>query len=250
MASVTKRIKEIKQPRGGYIKPKDFELRQLDDKTELYSSENIASSLIGLVVDYMIRYSLGVELKESFKVSLKGASCINEMENARKLLSGISGLDDKSIYNACKLVGYDVCYRSGVAGYKPVQYIEVDKETIFNIRTMVNRSLKFIDEYGPITKEGFTFEGGYTDLVTTGDGDFLTRSTLWDLKVSKSAPTNKHTLQLLMYYLMGIHSIHKEFQTIENLGIFNPRLNSVYLLKINSIPKDIINEVSSKVIGY
>lgn len=116
---------------------------------------------------------------------------------------------------------------------------------------MVQRSKKFIEQYGPITKNGFTFEGGYTDLVSTGDGDFLTETTLWEFKVSVKPPTSTHTLQLLMYYLMGMNSLHIEyFETIQELGIFNPRLNCVYLLEIDKISPDVIKEVSEKVIGY
>ena len=74
-----------------------------------------------------------------------------------------------------------------------------------------------------LQKDGFTFEGGYTDIVSSGDGDYLTEDTLWDFKVSKEEPKSKYTLQLLMYYIMGCHSIHPEFQKIEKLGIFNPR---------------------------
>lgn len=50
---------------------------------------------------------------------------------------------------------------------------------------MVNRSLAFIQTYGPITKRRFTFDGGYTELIFAGYGDFLTKETLWDFKVSK-----------------------------------------------------------------
>ncbi len=250
MASVTRRIKEIKQPRGGYIKPKEFSIVELNDNIDLYSDENIHSSLVGLTVDYMARYTMGTPIDKAFRISLLGASSIKEDDYARKLLKGISGLDDGSISNACKLVGYDVCFRTGGVGYKPVQDIEPDSNTISNIRNMINRSLKFAEKYGPITKYGFTFEGGYTDAVSTGDGDFLTETTLWDFKVSNKGPTNVHTLQLLVYYLMGIHSIHKEFKTVRNLGIFNPRINKVYLLEISKISQDIIDQVSSEVIGY
>lgn len=269
MTSVIGRIKQIKQPRGGYINPKEFTITALDDGIELNPVENIHSSLVGIVVDYMTRYlnhlnnisylygtDLAYEkafdgLLEAFKVSIIGALIIKDGDKARELCEGIEGLDDQSIINACKLVGYDVCFRAGVAFYKPVDTINPDKDTIANIRCMIQRSLKFIGKYGPIIKDGFNFEGGYTDLVNEGDGDFLTKDTLWDFKVSNKALTNKHTLQLLMYYLMGTHSIHEEdFLDIKNIGVFNPRLNTVYLLKISDIPKETIKAVSEQVIGY
>ncbi|AQW26402.1 hypothetical protein LI058_14970 [Clostridium perfringens] len=251
MVSVTQRIKQIKQPRGGYIRPKEFNITILDDNIKLNEKENIHSSLVGLAVDYMTRYSIGTPINEAFKISIMGASIIGESKFAQKLIEEIEGLDDNSIVNACKLVGYDVCCRAGIIGYKPVQNINPDKDTIDNIRYMIKRSLKFIEIYGPIIKDGFTFEGGYTNLVSKGDGDFLTKSTLWDFKVSTKNPTNAHTLQLLMYYLMGINSTNeKYFKDVEKLGIFNPRLNSVYLLEIKKISSEIIKEISEKVIGY
>ena len=115
---------------------------------------------------------------------------------------------------------------------------------------MIKRSLLFYEEYGPIIKDGFTFEGGYTSKIDSGDGDFLTEDTLWDFKVSKNKPNSSHTLQLLIYYIMGIHSIHNEFSSIKKLGIYNPRLNTIYLIQIENIDKNIIDEVSNKIIGY
>lgn len=149
-----------------------------------------------------------------------------------------------------KLVGYDVCYRAGVMGYRPVEEILPDKSTIENIKIMVERSLSFIELFGPIILDGFTFEGGYTNTINTGDGDFLTTETLWDFKVSKSKPTKDHTLQLLIYSIMGKKSIHKEFENIKKLGIYNPRLNIVYTLDMKLINKDLIETISSEVIGY
>ena len=115
---------------------------------------------------------------------------------------------------------------------------------------MVNRSLEFLKEYGPVTLDGFDFKGGYTFEIANGDGDYLTEDTLWDFKVSKYSPTKEHTLQLLIYYIMGQHSIHKEFESIKRLGVFNPRLNSVYYIDISEIEKTIIDEVSKEIIGY
>ena len=110
--------------------------------------------------------------------------------------------------------------------------------------------MAFFKEYGPIIKDGFTFEGGYTDIIASGDGDFLTEDTLWDFKVSKYPPSNQHTLQILVYYLMGMHSVHDEFKKIKKIGIYNPRLNVVYFYDLDKAPKLMFEEIEKEVIGY
>lgn len=249
MASVTQRIKQIKQPYGGYLKPSEFMTIQMKDNITL-NDENISSGLVGIAVDYLTRFMLGTPVEKAFDISLKGAKIIKQENRANQLLKEINGLDSKSIINACKLVGFDVCYRSSVMGYKDVDEINPDKKTVYNINIMVNRSLKFFEEYGPIIKDGFTFEGGYTKTINAGDGDFLTKDTLWDFKVLADKPKSIHTLQILIYYIMGKHSIHDEFNNIKKLGIYNPRSNTIYIKEIKDIPNEIIDEVEKEVIGY
>ena len=250
MASVTQRIRAVHQPYGGYLRARDFRKTKQDDQIELFPEENIHTSLVGLAVDYLTRFTMGCPVQEAFIISLAGSAVINDTRRSSRLAKQITGLDDRSITCACKLAGYDVCVRAGTQGYKPVDEINPDANTIFNIRTMVERSVRFWTEYGPIVKSGFTLEGGYTDTIDSGDGDYLTANTLWDFKVSKSGPTSQHTLQLLVYYIMGCHSIHPEFLSITKLGIFNPRLNIVYTYNISDIVYSTILEVSDVVIGY
>lgn len=249
--SVTQRIKQVKQPRGGYINPKEFKPESLGDGAEaLNPEENVHASLMGLAVDYMTRFMSGASAEDAFKISMMGAQLIGEGTKALKMMASIKGLDDASLTNALKLSGFDVCFRAGIMGYKPVDEINPDKSTIQNVRTMVERSLHFLEVYGPKILDGFTFEGGYTDTVSTGDGDFTTSDTLWDFKVSKMPVKKEHTLQLLMYWRMGLHSIHPEFQGIKYLGIYNPRLNEVCRIAVDDIPEDVITEVETGVIGY
>lgn len=249
MASVTQIIKRTKQPYGGYLKVGEFNKIQLDDN-QILKEENIHSSLVGMTVDYLTRLMLGASPEDAFKISLLGAQVIKQKRKALTMFKNVNGLDKESIYYACKLVGYDVCYRSGPAGYKPVSEIKPDDDTINNIRIMVERSLDFFEKYGPIIKDGFTFEGGYTNKINAGDGDFLTNDTLWDFKVSKNSPNSKQTLQLLVYYIMGCHSIHTDFQNIKMIGIYNPRLNVIYLKNISEIPEEIIKIIETEIIGY
>ena len=258
MSTVVQRIKEISQPRGGYINPKKMQLNQLTDNEILYPQENIHATTIGMAVDYLTRYMIGEEKKKAFEISLLGAENAsyiyqkNTKKQALNYLSDINGLDDRSIINTCKITAYDVWYRNPDAAMfaKGPEEINPDKETIHNIRVMVQRSIKFFDLYGHVVKSGFSFEGGYTETVTAGDGDFLTKETLWDFKVSKSLPTNKQTLQLAMYYIMGKHSGKSEYKDINQIGIFNPRLNRVYTLKMDEIPQNTIEEIENYVIGY
>ncbi|MCQ2522387.1 MAG: hypothetical protein MJ105_08415 [Lachnospiraceae bacterium] len=254
MATVTGRIKEITQmqPRGGFLPVKEFEKIELPIEEELHEieQENIIGGLVGMAVDYLTRYMNGATVDEAFQISLLGAKLGGFEKQARFFADNITGLDERSIDSACKLVGYDCIYRVGPKAYKPVVGIIPNDETIDNIRIMVRRSIEFIKQYGPITKDGFTFEGGYTSVVSAGDGDFLTKDTLWDFKVVKGNLTKDHTLQILMYYLMGKRSKKDEFVDIDKIGIYNPRKNVIYIKKVDEINKRVIETIEHEVIGY
>ena len=83
---------------------------------------------------------------------------------------------------------------------------------------------------------------------TSGIYDFPVKTP--DFKTSKNAPTSKHTLQLLMYYLMGKHSGIDIFKSITRIGFFNPRLNIAYVLDVKDVPDAILKAVEQDVIGY
>ena len=190
------------------------------------------------------------DVVKAFDISIRGAYNVGEVNKAKTLLALINGLDDISIEAAIKMAGFDSAFRVGIAAYKPVDEIKPDSQTIENVRIMVYRSLDFFRKYGPVEKFEYTFEGGYTKVIGSGDGDFMTKDTLWDFKVSKNEPTNKHTFQLLIYYIMGIHSNHPEYKTIKYLGIYNPRSNKVYRYPVDKLSIETIKRVEEEVIGY
>ena len=279
--SATQRVKAVKQPRGGYIKPKAFTHRALGDGLDaLNPEENVSANMVGSVVDYLTRFMSGTPVDEAFKVALIGANRLylawssgqlcfagdvdarlefdDEMSTvpttAKKLAADIKGLDDASIVAAVRLARYETVYRAGsqayIMGWKPYAAADPDAPTIANIRAMVERALAFLDVYGPKVLDGFTFEGGYTPTVATGDGDFTTADTLWDFKTSKLPIKKEHTLQLLMYWRMGLRSTHPEFRDVKFLGVYNPRTNVSSRLAGADIPVDLIEEVDRDVIVY
>ena len=264
MSTVTGRINEIKQPRGGYLKPSAFDEICFEDG-RILGEENIHASVVGLAVDYLTRFLMGEPVQEAFHIScigysmkrassLRGSSALpGEPYRIESLLERITGLDDDSIDAACRTATYDMWYRNPMAAAmaKGPEETNPDGETVRNIRIMAERSVAFWEKYGPVTCAGFTFEpSGYSNTVTAGDGDYLTRDTLWDFKVTKSRITNKQTLQILMYWIMGQHSGQEIFRGITKLGFFNPRLNRVWLLDAADIPPETIRAVEREVICY
>ena len=252
MLSITQRIGTAPQPRKGYLPIKQFTKNLYHDEEVIRDpgEESYSFSAIqGMVVDYLTRMKCGLAPLAAFKVSLMGAAAAGETDSALNLINRIHGTDDESIVAACNLVQYDYAIR-----HAPVYFRSESKEPNeairHNIRVMVSRGEQFLKSQGGVISAGFTLEGGYTQLVSSGDGDFLTPHGLWDFKTSSRLPTSYDTLQVLMYYIMGLRSKKKEFQKIESIGFFNPLFNVSFSIKVTDIPDRVFKKVSHDVIGY
>ena len=78
MYTVTKRAKEFKQPRGGFLKPSSFKVINLNDGIILKDNENISPGIVGTVVDYMTRFINDTPVEEAFVISLRGAKILKK----------------------------------------------------------------------------------------------------------------------------------------------------------------------------
>lgn len=251
MYSVKSRIESITQPRNGYISKDYLRLYAFDDGRDVNTSfpeYSSYASIQGTVVDYLTRFMCGAD--DAFNISLIGAQYVDQLETAQQLVRCIKGLDQESVLCACKLAGYDVAYRRGPDFFSSIDYINPPESVISNIIQMVERSLSFLRSKGALIRTGFTFEGGYSKLISSGDGDYLTEDGLWDFKVSTREPTSKETLQILVYYILGLHSVHKTFKKIKRIGLFNPLKNQSYEILLSELPDDVFHAVSRRVIGY
>ena len=162
MVSVTQRIKQIKQARGGYLPVKTFTVTTLDDGQVLNPEESIGLVWLGLLWT-ISRFMDGTAVEESFEVSLLGARAMRMEAKAFALLDDIKGLDDLSIIKTCQLAGFDSAFRAGPLAYRPVEGIVPDQATIANIRIMVERSLSFFKAFGPVTGGWFYHGRGLYD---------------------------------------------------------------------------------------
>lgn len=262
-SSITKCTTKIVQPRGGYLNPNLFEQEVTNDMYELHENENLHPSLVGAVIDYLTRVMIGIPKDEAFSISILGADIFDKTypetsqfktqsatKYAEKLLASINTIDEQSIINACKLTGYDVCARSSIAGYKPIETINPDKNTIQNIATMVERSIDFWRNNNPVITAGLCFKQGYTKNITHGYSGYITEDTICDFRVSKNEINNRHTLCLLIEHIMGIHVYPDLFNKIEIISIYNPRLNKLYKYPLYKIKNETLLEIEEKIIGY
>lgn len=249
--TVTQRIKAIQQPARGYIPVSAMSVKQYRDNFFLNSRENIPANYVGLAVDYLTRFQVTGNVEEAFDISILGAKILfhnygmhNKFQQCLELLESVKA---GNISSAVQLAAYDDVYRAGIID---LPELSPDAATIENIKIMVNRGVSFLKRFSEI-KTGLNFKGGYTDIVVNGDCDYLTNNSLIDFKVLRGNVTNNHTLQILMYYLLGLHSIHSSvFQKVKWLALFNPRKNVVYYINVKRIPEAVIDEVSRDVIGY
>lgn len=259
MTTVTGRVKIVKQPRGGFIPIKDFATLEYNDGIDLLTleEENISPNLVGLVVDYLTRFYIKeVSAASAFGISLRGAMNLGLIKEAESLVNIVQKgerLTNEVIISACKLASFDAAYRVGPQYYNPNAIVIPNGYTINAIAVMVERALIFFGNQGELILNGVNFDPeAFTNTVVNGDGDFMTEKGLWDMKVSVKKPDSKHTLQILVYYILGLHSpsIQEQFKQLETLGFFNPRSNISYSVNISQISKSLIDEISSDVIGY
>lgn len=195
-----------------------FEVEPLGEGADaLNLEENVNPDLIDLTVLCMADVMSGIPAKMVFA---------NSLSMARHLIDDIKGLDDGSITNAVKLSGLI----TDPGNYQPIEEINPDEATIQNVRAMVERLLCFYDEYGAKSP---IFDA------------------LWDIDVSKTWPTIEQILRLLVYWRMGLHSPRAwQFQNVNRLGIYNPRLNEVHQISVDDIPEDVIDEIDQNIRRY
>lgn len=248
--TVKQKIESYEQPEGGLLEIDKWEETFLEDERVLHTQENMKEELIELAVKYLTRFILTEKKREAFKISLLGAQLIQKEEIAEKLFKNITGLDDESLTSSVQLVGFDIVYQEGFFYYEPVENILPDKKTLENMRILVERSLEFFNNFGPVIQDGFSFPNVYTEIIVDGQGGFLTKDTLWGLTTKKDEITTKDSLEQFLYWRLGLRSDFENFKNIKNLGIFNPRKNKIYKIKVEEISDDRIKKVDLDVIGY
>lgn len=180
--------------------------------------------------------------------------------NAFELFSKLKrGLSDETIISACQLVGYKIWYDDTDKAKKMeisnsrTEHVP-DNKTIKNIRIMVNRLIQFLDREGDMIASNFPFadeeHNGYSEVISEGEGEYLTEYGIFVVDTSKNIPDDKMILKSFVHYIMAITSQIPIFDDIVKIGILNPRCNICYYIYTENIPVSIIREVKQDLICY
>ena len=248
---VTTRIRLVSQPPEGLLPLSLFDRVGLADRMGLHprSMETVPPDLAGLYVDYMTRVAMGTPVRVAFHVPLLGARLVGQGEYAESLLSRVTDFSPASARAACLLLDFDAASRRGPqycvrgAWFRMMRRISISRVWWPG---RVPFSTSMVRSCGTVS----TSRAGYTDRITSGSGDFLTADTLWDFKVSSYRPNPMYTLQLLVYWRMGLHSVHDEYRMVRRLGFFNPRRDEVWLLDVDRIDDRLVDWTDHELIGY
>ncbi|KRL84424.1 hypothetical protein [Ligilactobacillus equi] len=233
---------------------RDFKYTKYDGK-KVISQESIPANYMGILVDYLTRFKLTNNKKLAFAIPLMVYDDVVQQEHleampSERLLDNIQGLDKLSVELAATLLPFDIYYRSG--NFNNTNLL-INEQTYQNTIQLVNRCEWFIKACK--SKNGYidtdvTFEGAYNDFIVNGDADFMTDRVLIDIKVSKYAPNENHAMQILLYYIMGLHSENKEkFEKLTHLAIYNPRLHSAWTYPVSKISNTLKANLES-IMGY
>lgn len=244
--TITTLANNVKQPRGGYLPVKLFKETLYESENELFPDENGSKSLIGTTVDNMTRVLLGAKPKKVFEPASFGMMAIKDLNF--DLIDEVTGLDDDSILAAYQLSFYEQIYRSGYIPSTDYELELPDEHTIENIREMVNRSSRYFQHQAKLVNVGNRLSVKYKEDNIYGDYDYLTDDSLIDMKVLSKKIANKYTLQIILYWILGMKSKKKLFSNVRYLKFYNPRLNVEYSFDLDELTPDILKPILDEVL--
>ena len=225
------------------------------------NNETISPSNVGTMVDYLTRAILlvddhafdiaNIKLKEDLDLGrISSDDFVRVMDKEKQLnrivknCSEIDKLPEETFQFARDICAWEEAYRSGLY-VKPDTY--PDEVTIAHIKKMLKIVENFFNTFGWPIRDAF---GATTkNHYLKGDGDYLLKNILVDLKASKARSMQIYWVrQLLVYYTLGFYN-HFNDDEINRLMIFNALTNTVYYVDLSDIDKsvfDFVNDAAEK----
>ena len=285
MNSVTKAIRDIEQPVHGVLPLNKFRVHDIGG--EVIVCGKIPPIIVGKVIDSMLHITIRANKEKLFKSSINGynkriehfarqfsygnsfefeAKRIEQEDGMFNVYSLINRLDgyikefkfyELAIclslihqYDAWDSQFWHMSNITSIASSRPQYYTKGDTRKIVQLyKRALNWLCSIMNKDNVIFDYKF-YPDGYTQNVKYGVGDFVCNNTLFDLKCIRENPTSMHTLQILTYYVMGLHSNNKLYKDIKRIGIYSPIQNKLGYVGVNEIPKNSIEFVENNILRY
>ena len=244
-----------------FIKPQKH---YFQDNISLNSTdENTSSTMISITTNYLTRYLLLKEMNNSklseieckekaFLIPKKGSQISNKEEEFNDLLKKINAknyeIDNETVINAMQISNFTFFYWIDDFKYEKIKEANPDKETINNIKIMIQRSVSFFKNHD-FYECSLLFDDAfqYTKCITKADANFMSKKTLWNFTIEKEMKKEKnHLIKLLTYYSLSKKIRNSEnsiYKDLDSVGVFNPWLNVCFFWKIKDIDKNLICEI-------
>lgn len=202
------------------------------DGSKLNDLFSVDSSIVLRAVDCLTRYAVLGNPLMGFApccVGVVNAEVRYSIPYAMGIFSnyfqGITGYkSSKSIRNACYVAQYaDFVYRK-----VNVMDFVVSPDTVDSIRCMVERNIKFLNEYDiDIKKFGIDINDDCMDTRSKIGFYHLSDDTLVKFTIDKNGFNEDSIARVLRDYETVVQHGEKEFRDVKRLVVFNPLENSV-----------------------
>lgn len=231
--SVRGRAAQASQPRGGLLPLIFFDQSQLGGAALTRRTESGNPGTIGSAVELIARWDLAGDPRADVEPSVAALEAIRGVRRGEHTESAIG-----------RMAAYQRTWEWNDDEGDELEWEEGDgDETLMHITEMRARVSRCFERFGRPVRPG-TWAVHSERFHLDGHIDFVTANTIWDLKVSDTAPGRSDVLQLLLYWV-AFRDDPENGLEISHLGIYNPRLDTVWRIAVTEIPMDVVGSVES-----
>lgn len=221
------------QPRGGLLPLTAFDRHDFGGSALARSTESGDAGTISSAVELVARWDLAGDARAGAEPSVAALEAIRGVRRGEHTESGlglVAAMQRAQEWNDDELEELE--WEEGE-----------DDETLAHIAEMRTRVSRWFERFGSPVKPS-TWKVHSDQFHLDGHIDFVTPGTIWDLKVSVSAPSRADVLQLLLYWITFQDDPNNSL-TITHIGIFNPRLDITWRIAMADVPPEVMGAVES-----
>jgi hypothetical protein len=227
------RAEQASQPRGGLLPLIFFDRYEFGGAPLTRRTESGNAGTIASAVELIARWDLAGDPRAGAEPSAAALEAIRGVRRGEHTESAIGRMASH--------------FRTWGENWDELDELEweegEDDETLKHIAEMRARVSRCFERFGRPVQPG-TWAVHSERFHLDGHIDFVTADTIWDLKVSDTVPGRSDVLQLLLYWVT-LRDDPDNSLTIAYVGIYNPRLDTVWRIAVAEIPPDVVSSVES-----